>query len=173
MYFTLLGVDRKTFKNNYETVNFYAAEKIPMAITFHPRPGQLLLCDFSTGFKEPEMVKSGRPVLVLTPPIKGRGQLVTIVAISTVKPNPVMDYHYRLPKKCMPMIGSFQKDDSWVKGDMIYAVGFHRLDSIKLGTRGPNGKRHYYTNRLSRDRMKEIYSCVLHGLNLGDLARYL
>ena len=145
-----------------------------MAIRFHPSPGQILICDFSTGFQEPEMVKSGRPVLVLTPSIEGRGELVTVVAISTVKPDPVMDYHYQLPKQCMPMTGNFQQDDSWIKGDMIYAVGFHRLDAIRLGTRDPQtNKRLYYTRRLGRDRMKEIYGCVLHGMNLGNLAKHL
>ena len=55
-----------------------------MAITIHPRPGQILLCDFSQGFREPEMVKSKRPVIVLTPAFKNRPELVTIVPLSTV-----------------------------------------------------------------------------------------
>ena len=84
-----------------------------------------------------------------------------------------MDYHCLLPKNCMPMIGNFQRDDSWIKGDMIYSVGFHRLELIRLGKRGPNGKRLYYENRLGRDRMKEIYGCVLYGMNLGSLAKHL
>lgn len=144
-----------------------------MAIIFHPSPGLILICDFSTGFIEPEMVKSGRPVLVLTGAIKGRGKLVTIAAMSTVEPNPIMSYHYRLPKSCMPMVGHLQKDDSWVKGDMIYAVGFHRLDLIRLGKRGHDGKRLYFKNTLSRERMKEIYGCVLYGMNLGNLKKHL
>jgi uncharacterized protein YifN (PemK superfamily) len=37
-----------------------------MAITFHPEPRMVLVCDFTTGFKEPEMVKV-RPVIVLSP----------------------------------------------------------------------------------------------------------
>ncbi|VAW98274.1 hypothetical protein MNBD_GAMMA19-1918 [hydrothermal vent metagenome] len=74
----------------------------------------------------------------------------------------------------MPQIGRFQDNDSWVKGDLLYTVGFHRLNLIKLGKRTPNtGKRIYYQNRLGRERMKEIYTCVLHGLNLGALSRHL
>ncbi len=145
-----------------------------MAITFHPRPGQLLLCDFSEGFKEPEMVKSGRPVIVLTPPPKHSTGLVTVVPLSTSKPAPVMLYHCQLPKNCMPQLGRFQKADSWVKGNLVYTVGFHRLDLIMLGKRDlQTGKRIYFTSRLGRERMAEIYTCVLHGLNLGALARYL
>ncbi len=145
-----------------------------MAITFHPRAGQILFCDFSRGFKEPEMVKSNRPVIVLTSPQKQKTGLVTIVPLSTVEPNPIMPCHYKLSRNCMPQIGRFQLSDSWVKGDLIYTVGFHRLDLIQLGKRDPNtGKRLYYTNRLGRERMGEIYKCVLHGLNLGGLSRHL
>lgn len=64
-----------------------------MAITFHPSPGQILLCDFSQGFRVPEMVKSKRPVIVLTPAFKHRSDLVTIVPLSTVRPDPVQPYH--------------------------------------------------------------------------------
>ncbi len=145
-----------------------------MSITIHPKPGQILLCDFSQGFREPEMVKSKRPVIVLTPQMKNRTTLVTVIPLSTVKPNPVMPYHYQLPKNCMPQTGMFQNGDSWIKGDMIYTVGFHRLNLILLRQRdSTTGKRIYYKNRLSREKMKEVYSCVLHGLNLGSLTNHL
>jgi uncharacterized protein YifN (PemK superfamily) len=145
-----------------------------MPITIHPSPGQILLCDFSQGFREPEMVKSKRPVIVLTGVSRSRPNLVTVVPLSTKEPDPIMPYHYQLPRNCMPQIGRFQDSDSWVKGDLLYTVGFHRLDLIRLGKRDPNtGQRIYYRNRLSRDRMREIYSSVLHGLNLGHLSEYI
>lgn len=114
-----------------------------MPITIHPKPGQILVCDFSQGFKEPEMVKSSRPVVILSGPIKGRANLVTIAPLSTVEPDPVQAYHYRIPKQSMPMVGTYQLNDSWLKGDMIYTVGFHRLNLIRLGKRDPNGNRLY------------------------------
>ena len=144
-----------------------------MAITFHPQPGQILLCDFSQGFKEPEMVKSKRPVVVLTGAIKGRSNLVTIVPLSTVPPKEVMPYHYKILKNSLPMARSFQESDSWVKGDMLYTVAFHRLELIQLGTKDANGKRMYFKNRLGNDQMKKIYGCVLEGLNLTALIKYL
>jgi len=145
-----------------------------MAITFHPSPGQILTCDFSTGFKEPEIVKKNRPVIILTPAYKGRSGLVTVIPLSTTKPTEIMAYHYKLPRNCMPQLGRFQESDNWVKGDLLYTVGFHRLNLIQLGKRDPNtGKRIYYKNRLGRERMKEIYTCVLHGLNLGPLSQHL
>ncbi|EHN5985923.1 type II toxin-antitoxin system PemK/MazF family toxin, partial [Salmonella enterica] len=49
-----------------------------MPITHHPKPGQILLCDFSQGFKEPEMIKPSRPVIVLSGSMPGRANLVTV-----------------------------------------------------------------------------------------------
>lgn len=144
-----------------------------MAITFHPKVGQILMCDFSAGFKAPEMVKK-RPVLVLTSGIAGRSNLVTVLALSTTRPTIVMPFHYPLSKNSMPQIGKFQQDETWVKGDMIYTVGFHRLDLIKLGTKDrQTGRRLYFKQVLGRDQMKKIYTCTLHGLNLGFLSEHL
>jgi len=143
-----------------------------VAITYHPKPGLILMCDFSEGFKVPEMIKN-RPVIVLTPSIKGRNELVTVVALSTVKPPTVMPYHYMISRNSMPQIGVFQKNDTWLKGDMIYTVGFHRLNLIRLGKHSSDGKRIYFSQRLGRDQMKSVYSCVLHGLNLGYLDEHL
>lgn len=143
-----------------------------MAINFHPRPGQTLMCDFSEGFKEPEIVKR-RLVVVLTPAMQGRYELVTIVALSTRTPDPVRDYHCQLSKASPPQLGNFQEKETWVKGDMVYTVGSHRLDLIKLKKRGPGGKRQYFNQKLGRERMKEIYGCVLHGMNLGSLVQHL
>lgn len=144
-----------------------------MALTFHPKPGLILFCDFSEGFKEPEIVKT-RPVIVLAPPLQGRSNLVTVVALSTVKPAPERNYHYQVPKAAMPQVGYFQGKDSWVKGDMVYSVGFHRLDLIKLGKRDANtGKRVYYRKLLDYSHMKIIRVCVLHGMGLGYLSEHL
>ena len=120
------------------------------------------------------MIKSGRPVVVLSPAMKGRPNLVTVVALSTKQPNPVMPYHLELPRASLPQLGRFQEQSSWIKGDMIYTVGFHRLDLIQLGKRDPRtGKRFYFTQRLGREKMKQIYGCVMHGLNLGHLALHI
>ena len=79
-----------------------------------------------------------------------------------------------MPKSAMPQIGRFQESETWVKGDMIYAMGFHRLDLIRLGKRDPiTGKRFYFKQKLGRDQMREIYRCVLHGMTLSKLGDYL
>ena len=58
-------------------------------LTFHPKPGTLLICDFDRGFKAPEMVKK-RPVVVISPRRrKSTPQLCTVVPLSSSAPNPV------------------------------------------------------------------------------------
>jgi uncharacterized protein YifN (PemK superfamily) len=85
-----------------------------------------------------------------------------------------MPYHYKIPKSSMPQLGRFQEKDTWLKADMIYTVGFHRLDLIRLNKRNPeNGKRIYYQNKLGRAQMSAVYKCMLHGLNLGYLHAHL
>ncbi len=129
-----------------------------MAITFHPKLGQILLCDFSTGFKAPEMVKSKRPVIVLTGTIRGRANLVTVIPLSTKTPEPTQHYHYKIPKHSMPMTKNYQHNDSWVKGDMLYTVGFHRLELIQLGKRDINKKRIYFKNRDFKITQKQSFA---------------
>jgi uncharacterized protein YifN (PemK superfamily) len=145
-----------------------------MALQFHPRTGQVLFCDFSHGFKEPEMVKCKRPVVVLTGSIKGRDNLVTIVPFSTVPPNPPRDFNLLVDKKRLPKTALFMNNDNWLKGDMIYTVGFHRLDPVLLPGKDPRtGARQYHNDRFSREFMKEIYACVLNGMGLHDLVKSL
>ncbi len=103
-----------------------------MPITIHPKAGQLLLCDFSKGFREPEMVKASHPVIILSGFIPGRKNLATIVSCSTVKPDIVRNYHYKLPDQSTPKSKHFMGRDTWVKGDMVYTVAYHRLDLIYL-----------------------------------------
>jgi uncharacterized protein YifN (PemK superfamily) len=143
-----------------------------VALNYHPKVGNLLFCDFS-GFKEPEMVKN-RPVVVIAPPHKGGAQLVTVVPLSTVTPEPIRDYHFLIPRQCLPKEGFFFGKDTWVKGDMVYTVGFHRLNAIRLSGRNPQTRqRVYFTNRLGREHMKQIYTCVLHGIHMPWLAAHM
>lgn len=143
-----------------------------MPITFHPKVGQLLLCDFSKGFKEPEMVKSSRPVIVLSGFIPGRSNLATVVACSTVAPDTVRSYHYKLPEQSTPKCKHFMGRDTWIKGDMIYTVGYHRLDLI-LMSKDNCGKRVYFDQRLGKEQMSEIYRCVLNGIGMSFLCKHI
>jgi len=102
-----------------------------MPINEHPLTGSILVCDFASGFKEPEMVKR-RCVVVLSPKIAARPGLCTVVALSSTAPRPVLGFHCQIDiEPRLP--AEFFSDGVWVKGDMIYSVGFHRLDLIRTG----------------------------------------
>lgn len=140
-----------------------------MAIREHPLTGSILLCDFR-GFSEPEMVKR-RPVVVLSPKIAARPGLCTVVALSSKAPVPVLGYHCQIDIK-PPLPDDYVSTGVWVKGDMIYSVGFRRLDFIRIGKTN-SGKRQYYYSTVSRDDIKRIRECVLKGLGLSVLTKHL
>ncbi|MBO9432582.1 type II toxin-antitoxin system PemK/MazF family toxin [Ruegeria sp. R13_0] len=134
-----------------------------MSITRHPKRGTIVSADFDKGFKSPEMVKK-RLCVVISPPIKARVGLCTVVPLSTTEPNPVMPYHYELaiPFQLPPRWGHKSR---WVKGDMVCAVGWHRLDLLMLG-KDRTGKRQYQLNTLSSVHLENISNCVLRSLGL-------
>lgn len=143
-----------------------------MALTYHPKAGMIVMCDFSQGFKMPEMTKN-RPVIILSPYIQGREKLATVVPLSTTRPQPVRNFHYEMNTRSLPNIRFFQESPHcWVKADMICAVGFHRLEMIRIGKDG-NGKRVYFTRRLGDEQMHDIWQCVLHGMGVGYLGAHL
>lgn len=119
-----------------------------MTITFHPKAGAVLICDFD-GFKSPEMVKK-RPVIVVSHYQLNKKGLCTVIPLSTTRPNPVEAHHYQL-------MGSYPfihpQKTTWVKCDMIYRVSFSRLDRIKI-----RGK--YQVPVIAERHMKEIISCL-------------
>jgi uncharacterized protein YifN (PemK superfamily) len=82
-----------------------------------------------------------------------------------------MPYHCQL--NIRPVLPEpWRSDGVWLKGDMIYAVGFHRLDLIRLG-KDRAGKRLYRYDLLSEDQMKQIKICVLRGLGMSVLTKHL
>lgn len=141
-----------------------------MPIQEHPYTGSILLCDFSVGFKVPEMDKR-RPVVILSAKIAARPNLCTVVALSTTKPEPVMSYHHVISID-PPLPKPWQSKDIWIKGDMVNAVGFHRLDFFRTG-KDLTGKRQYYYQPLSNENIMTVRSCVLKALNLSTLTKHL
>jgi len=141
-----------------------------MPINEHPDMGTVLMCDFNAGFSVPEMCKR-RPVVVLSPKIQRRHHLCTVVALSTTAPDPIMPYHCQIdlrPQLPAPL----QSDGIWVKGDMVNAVGFHRLDLIRLG-KDRFGKRVYLYRPLAAEVLREVRQCVLRAMGLSALTRHL
>ncbi|MGE0844985.1 MAG: type II toxin-antitoxin system PemK/MazF family toxin [Flavobacteriaceae bacterium] len=134
-------------------------DQIPNGLQFQPKPGQLLICHFGVGFQVPENVKT-RPVLVISPHQRQWTGLCVVVPISSQIPKVVRPYHYKLPKGTVP---SEKYEESWIKGDMVIAVGKHRLDRIKVAPR------HYVSPIVPDAVLREARRCVLHASGMHSL----
>lgn len=141
-----------------------------MPIQYHPEPGAIVLCDFTDGFKPPEMCKL-RPVVILSRKISNKHNLCTVVSLSTSEPLSIMPYHKKidLPKGIPER---YLRKPTWVKGDMINAVGFHRLDLIRLG-KNDKGKRKYFTKTLDKKNYQLVQKCVLQAMGMSHLNKHL
>jgi uncharacterized protein YifN (PemK superfamily) len=120
-----------------------------VAITFHPKAGAVLVCDFR-GYIAPEIVKT-RPVVVLSPNHVRRPGLVTVVPLSTTAPLHVEPYHYLLQGNPVP--GS-DADAVWAKCDLLATVSVERLDRKKIG-RG-----RYVVGYVSMDQVRAMRNCA-------------
>jgi mRNA interferase MazF len=134
-----------------------------MAIHYHPEQGSILVCDF-TGFKAPEMTKR-RPVVVVSPRLRRRSNLCTVVPLSTTDPSQVEPYHYRL-HTIPPLPAPYDKPAHWVKADMVYTVSFERLFLMRA-SKGPDGKRVYDQRVIDKADMIEIQVALLHAIGLA------
>jgi len=134
-----------------------------MGIQFHPGQGVVVICDYSTGFVIPEMVKR-RPAIIICKPMKGRPRLCTVVPLSTTPPSPVMNYHAEIALP-FDLPRPFNAERQWIKGDMINSVSFDRLDLIRLG-KAVSGRRLYLLEPISDDLMQTVQACVASALSL-------
>ena len=135
-----------------------------------PPMGTILICDFDSDFKLPEMVKI-RPVVVVSPKISNRHGLCTVVALSTTPPDPKMPFHAEIsisPRMPAP----WDAEKMWIKGDMIYAIGFHRLNFVRDG-KDIHGKRKYRFSTLTEDQIKLVRTLVLRSIGLSTLTKHL
>jgi mRNA interferase MazF len=141
-----------------------------MALSFHPNLGAILACDYEPGFKEPEMVKR-RPVVVITPRLRRRDGLCTVVPLSTLQPEHPQDYHLKI--RLNPILPPpWDSEECWVKADMLATVGYHRLSPIRLG-RVRDGTRIYYNSLMSNANLRGIQRAVLCALNLKHLTEHI
>lgn len=131
-------------------------------LQFQPYAGQILICDFQTGFMPPEMVKV-RPVVVVSPQPRVANKMCMVVPLSSTAPNPAQPYHYRLPDGIYPVPGV----ELWAKCDMLYTVGCRRLDRVKVGFR------HYAAPIIPAADLLAIRRCILHAIGLHGLTEHL
>ena len=140
-----------------------------MALSYHPKHGEILKCDFS-GFIAPEMTKA-RQVICISPKYVERGRICTIIPLSTTPPNPVEKYHHKL-ETVLPQLEGREDVEVWAKCDMLMAASFARLTPWWIEKK-QGGKRVYTQVIVSNDDLLAIKKCVLHSLGLGGLTEYL
>lgn len=92
------------------------------ALPFHPSPGDILICDYTTGFKVPEMVKR-RLCVVVSPKLKRRDNLASVVPLSETEPQPVEQWHHKVEL----ISKSWGDGPRWAVCDMIATVCYSRL----------------------------------------------
>lgn len=134
-----------------------------MGLSFHPGTGMVLMCNFDTGFKIPEMVKT-RPVVVLS---HRHREVCTVVPLSTAEPKPMEPCHHELSPDSLPK--RLASERTWAKCDMVTTVGLWRLDRVIDGRDTSTGKRLYSAKCITDTDLRKIHQCVLHVLRLGDL----
>ena len=142
-----------------------------MALAYYPSPGEIVLCDYGTGFTAPEMVKL-RPVVIVSPRLRRRPDLVAVVPLSTTPPNPAETHHCSIVLG-RPLPRPFEEPQMWAKCDMLATVSLTRLDRFKDGRVPGGGARRYTTGKVSQAQLIEIRKAILHGLGLGSLTIHL
>ena len=133
-----------------------------MSLNFVPRPGTLLICNFDTGFRPPEMVKK-RPVVVISPKRRRGNALCTVVPLSTTMPNPVEPFHHQMEARSLP--GIYAENTTWAKCDMLATVSRERLDRVLIREKR-NGKRRYLAVQVTTEDLDAIRSGVINALGL-------
>jgi uncharacterized protein YifN (PemK superfamily) len=130
-----------------------------VALLFHPRAGQVFVGDFRD-LTAPEMCKV-RPVIVVSPRLPYRSELVAIVPISLTAPRHDLPYCYKLSRNYHP--ASPHDLACWAKADMVMNVATRRLSAFKVG------RRKYAYPTLSPEDLLGVRRAVLAGLGLDKL----
>lgn len=141
-----------------------------MAIQHNPRRWDVLDCNFGECFKSPEMVKK-RLVIVIAEPEEGRQGLCTVVPLSATEPEEIRPFHHEMSPYSLP--DPYRNKTMWAKCDMVYTVGFHRLDRVKIGKNRKTGKRIYHTNQIILADIQGVTKAILHGLKLDRLTPHI
>jgi len=127
-----------------------------------PDKGEIVFCDF-TPFAAPEMIKR-RPCIVVSPVLKNRPKICTIVPLSTTPPVPPQAYNVQIVIQ-PPLRKPYDDPIAWVKADMLYTVSINRLD--RPSRFDQNRKRIYYKQVVSVDIMSMIEEAILCGLGIN------
>ncbi len=127
-----------------------------MGLKFYPRAGQIFVGDFRD-LHAPEITKT-RPVIVISPKLPYRSELVAIVPISTTPPRRDLPFVFRLSRNYTPWGDA--DAISWAKCDLVMNVALTRLSAFKTG------RRKYEYPTLSPEDLAGVRRAALAGLGL-------
>ena len=107
-----------------------------------------------------------RPAVVVSPRLRHRDGLCTVVPLSGTEPGRPVDYVARLDLQ-NPLPAPFAETVWWAKCDMIATVGFERLDLFRTA-RDQTGRRKYLHPMLPPDDMAKIRAAILAALGISS-----
>ena len=136
-----------------------------MSLKFHPRLGAVLICDFDTGFKVPEMVKQ-RPVVVISPPPRRINPLRIVVPLSTTAPHSSGPLYHQMDPRSLP--GQLSLKKTWAKCDMLYTVSLERLDRIMVGKKA-SGRPIFAAEPVTDEDLEAIRRGVMAALGMSRI----
>jgi mRNA interferase MazF len=142
-----------------------------VSIKFPPKLGLIVICDYATGFREPEMVKE-RLALVISPRLPHRDGLCTVVPLSLTPARAGIRYQCKieLPTEAPP---PYEGKFKWAKADMLATVSYDRLGLPYTGRDRATGRRKYLQIIVSDDELKKVRRAVLFALGLDSLTEAL
>ena len=104
-----------------------------------------------------------RPVVVISPRLRHRTGLVSVVPLSRTAPDRPSDHQCQV---AMPYtLPGFPAMTCWAKADMLATVSFERLDMFRTD-RDQFGKRKYLSPKLSDEDFAKIKESIRAALGL-------
>lgn len=142
-----------------------------MGLMYYPKQGEILLCDYSTGFIPPEMVKV-RPVIVISPRLRRRANLVSVVPLSTTEPDTIEAHHCLIELEHL-LPRPFNSQIMWAKCDMVATISLNRLDRFRVKRSGGAARRLFVSGQVGAEQLLSIRAAVLCGLGFDSLTIHL
>lgn len=136
-----------------------------------PKPGSVVICNYDSGFRAPEMVKT-RLAVVISPRLPYRDGLCTLVPLSTTPPSRALRYQCKITLPISPP-PPFEGQEKWVKADMIATLSLNRMELPYTARDKITGKRKFVKIQLDNDQLTEIYRAVLHAVGLDRLTPHV
>lgn len=139
-----------------------------MALMYYPRDGEVLSCDFK-GFIAPEMVKT-RPVVIIGPRLRHRGDLATIVPLSTSPIESPKNWQVRVQLK--PVLPEpFDSEYAWAICDLVCSISTTRLDRFRPPRPRYGARGKWVSSKISKQDLALVKHGVLCGLGFESLTK--